>query len=234
MRPRLAVLVIAAVVGVTAVLRTRRRQPSAPERPQVRRPIRNEGDFRAIFLLIVSLLHGTLFFILGERLIDLLNDYSLEHLSLQVLFFSLFFRILQTHLLAALKYDSAWQIKPYDFVFIFFTALMEYLAFMHESVAPSRDWFLRTVLVIFATFGVVGYSLTYASTRNAIADLNDRRRERIVQGTNITVVALMGALCLVDLLWRPFPAFFVIVNFVVSAALWLNLWISIRLSKVVL
>ncbi len=234
MRPRLAIVVIAAVVGVVTLLRAKREEPRAPEAPQVRRPIRNEGDFRAIFLLIVSLLHGTLFFILGERLVELFKAYSLEHLSLLVLFFSLFFRILQTHLLAALKYDTAWRIKPYDFVFVFFTALVEYLVFMHESIAPSRDWFLRSVLVIFATFGVVGYSLTYASTRTSIADPDDRRRERIVQGTNITVVALMGALCLVDLLWRPFPEFFVIVNFVVSAVLWLNVWISIRLSKVVL
>lgn len=234
-RARGAIVLIALTVAALFDVTRRRRSAARLEtKPTTQRPIRREGDFRAIFLLLVSLLHGTLFFILGERLVSVIVDFSLERLSLIVLFYSLFFRILQTHLLAALKYDGAWRIKPYDFIFIFFTALVEYLVFMHDTIAPSREWFLRTMLVIFASFGIVGYSLTYLSTRRSIEDARDLRRERIVQTTNIVVVILLGGLCLADLLWTPFPLFFTLVNFVVAAALWANIYISIRLSQVVL
>ena len=70
--------------------------------------------FYEILVLIVSLLHGTLFFSLAEKTIDLINSFTLIGLSYLTFFFAIFLRIFQTHILAAIKYTEKWDFKPLD------------------------------------------------------------------------------------------------------------------------
>lgn len=81
-------------------------------------------DFKTIFLLIISLLYGTLFFFLCENTINIVQQYSKVELSILCLQIAMYFRIIQTHLLAAIKYSKNWRIKSFDFLLIFLTAFL--------------------------------------------------------------------------------------------------------------
>lgn len=117
----------------------------------------NDNDFKTIILLMVSLLHGSLFIILCDQTLTLIRFPRTVSVAALVMNYAIFLRVFQTHLLAAIKYDSRWKIRPFDFVYVFVTALFEYLLFMHpEASAPDSEF--RWAMVV--GFSVLGYSDT--------------------------------------------------------------------------
>ena len=226
----LALLAVPVVIIGRAFYRRRAAEMPVPEHPVDNVVTSVEGDFKTIFLLLVSLLHGSLFIFLCERTLRAIETFSWQQLSVELLFYAIFFRMLQTQILAALKYGGVWRVRPFDFILVFVTVLFEYIVFMHDSIQGVGTWFLRTVLIGFALFGIAGYIITYASIRKKLSPEN-LKRERIVQTVNVSVVLLIGALFVYDLNWQPFREFFMIANLAVALLLWINIYISIRLSK---
>ena len=143
--------------------------------------------FYEVLVLIVSLLHGTLFFVLAEQAIDLINNFSFWGLSKVVFFFILFLRIFQTHILAAIKYSEKWLFKSMDFILVFLTALFEYILFSsHRILDCGQTWYLLLIL-IFCIFGISGYGITYLRVRNSYSG-NAKRNELRIQIINIICI----------------------------------------------
>lgn len=187
--------------------------------------------FYEVLILIVSLLHGTLFFLLAEKVIDLINRFSILNLSYIIFFFSLFFRIFQTHLLAAVKYTEKWTFKPMDFVLVFFTALFEYILFSYEQIlANSKQWYFYLILS-FCFFGIIGYFTTYMRTRNSY-EKDKKNLELRIQTINMICIFVIGVLHLICYL-KLYSTVFnpVFVNFVSAIVLLLNIYFSLLLSK---
>lgn len=187
--------------------------------------------FYEVLILIVSLLHGTLFFVLAEKVIDLINQFTMIDLSYLIFFFSLFFRIFQTHLLAAVKYTEKWTFKPMDFVLVFFTALFEYILFSYERIsASSKQWYFYLIFA-FCFFGIIGYFTTYIRTRNSYKR-DKKNLELRIQIINMICIFVIGALHLVCYL-KLYPSIFnsIFINFISAIILLLNIYLSLLLSK---
>lgn len=187
--------------------------------------------FYDVLILIVSLLHGTLFFILADRLIDLINNFTVLELSFLMFFFALFLRIFQTHILAAVKYTEKWVFRPMDFIMVFATALFEFLLINNEQIRNSREeWYYYTIFV-FCLFGVIGYFITYRRTYNNYNGV-EKSAELHIQIINIVCILIVGIL-------NSFNYFHIFsqcitvpfVNFFSSGVLVLNIYLSLRLSK---
>ena len=187
--------------------------------------------FYDMLVLIVSLIHGTFFFVLAERLVNIINDFSVVRLSYLLFYFSLFLRIFQTHILAAVKYTEKWVFRPMDFLLVFSTALFEYLIFYNEEINNCRqEWYYFTIFA-FCLFGTIGYLLTYLRTKN---DYNGKEKsdELLIQLINIVCVVVVGVLnlfCYLNVWSQLISVSFV--NFSSSILLVLNIYLSLRLSK---
>lgn len=187
--------------------------------------------FCEVLILIVSMLHGTLFFVLAEKVIELVNQFSITNLSYLIFFFSLFFRIFQTHLLAAIKYTEKWTFKPMDFVLVFFTALFEYILFSYERIlANSSQWYFYLIFA-FCIFGIIGYFITYIRTRNSYEN-NKKSLELHIQVINMTCIFIIGMLHLVCYL-KLYSVIFnlVFINFISAIIFLINIYFSLLLSK---
>lgn len=187
--------------------------------------------FHEVLVLIVSLLHGTLFFILADKLIELINNFSILKLSFLLFHYSLFLRIFQTHLLAAIKYTKKWVFKPMDFIMVFITALFEYLLFFNERIKFNREeWYYYSIFV-FCLFGVFGYYITYRRTfRNY--DSNEKTTELRIQLTNIFFILLIDVLNLIGY-FHIFTqqSVVAVMNFSSFFAIIINIYISLYLSR---
>lgn len=224
--------------------RLRKKQNTAPVATGVKndlvtekkeQKIDNKGDGRSFFydilILIVSLLHGTLFFLLAEKAIELINDYSIEKMSYLALYFSIFLRIFQTHILAAVKYTEKWLFKPMDFVMVFFTALFEYVLFNNDKISVGRDEWHYYTLFVFCLFGVIGYLITYLRTYKDYKR-KERSTELGIQSINIFCILVVGIVKLLCYL-KIWPEFLdvVMANFVSAGVLIVNIYLSLKLSK---
>lgn len=175
------------ILVVTLAIRSREDQPKNPTAGTAQ--IAN--DFKALFLLIISLLHGNLFIALSDRLVSNLPIMTLDQVATFILCYALFFRVLQTQLLAALKYDTAWLFRPFDFLLVFITALFEYIVFVHDRLPWFTSLHLAGLLVGFALFGILGYATTLVRVRRSLRD-SERRRETLIQMINIGVLIVIG------------------------------------------
>ena len=149
--------------------------------------------FRDTFLLIVSLLHGSLFFVLGDKTINIINAFNIIDLSRLIFFYSLFFRVFQTHLLAAVKYNVKWTLNPLDFIMVFMTSLFEYLLFSHEKIVVAGTDIYNSLIMFFCLFGFIGYIFTYLKTYKNF-DSKEQKTERRIQIINIVCIAVVGIL----------------------------------------
>ena len=187
--------------------------------------------FYEVLVLIVSLLHGTLFFVLAEQAIDLINNFSFWGLSKVVFFFILFLRIFQTHILAAIKYSEKWLFKSMDFILVFLTALFEYILFSsHRILDCGQTWYLLLIL-IFCIFGISGYGITYLRVRNSYSG-NAKRNELRIQIINIICIFIIGILyllCYFKLMTGILKLTYV--NFISAIILLINMYFSLQLSK---
>lgn len=187
--------------------------------------------FYDVLVLIVSLLHGTLFFLLADKVIDLINNFTVLGLSFLLFYFSLFLRIFQTHILAAVKYTEKWVFRPMDFIMVFFTALFEYLLINNERIRNSREeWYYYTIFA-FCLFGVIGYFITYRRTCKHYDGI-EKSAELHIQIINIVCILIVGILNFFNY-FHIFSQCITVscVNFFSSGVLVLNIYLSLRLSK---
>lgn len=212
-----------------------------PQKEQTYEPPKNDASidtdkenkrsfFYDILILIVSLLHGTLFFVLAEKVVELINNFSVIKLSYLLFFFAIFLRIFQTHILAAVKYTEKWLFRPMDFIMVFLTALFEYILFNNsEILGASTEWHFYTVFA-FCLFGIVGYFVTYRRTYKDYEGA-DRKSERLIQLINIICILAVGVLKVLSYLYI-FPECINISlpNFLSAGILVLNIYLSLRLS----
>lgn len=197
----------------------------APVSPPVRSGLLPPGEFKTLYLLILSLLHGNIFFALTESmLIASEKGADATYWSLVVFNYVIFFRILQSQLMAALKYDSRWTLGVFDYLVVFLTCLFEYVLFTRVRFSwGGEDFFLRLILG-FAAFGAFGYLLTYLRTSGRLPK-RIRRVELVLQSTNVLVLVVVGGLALSRILgWSHLTlpgfhyasAFLLLVNVYVS------------------
>ncbi len=187
--------------------------------------------FYEVLVLIVSLLHGTLFFSLADRTIDLINHFSLLNLSYLLFFFSLFFRIFQTHLLAAVKYTEKWTFKPMDFLLVFFTALFEYILFSKEEIVYDPHKWYFPLIFVFWLFGALGYLTTYIRTRKSYQGKN-RTLELRLQIINILCISIIGALHLLCYFeFAPIIFNIIHINLTSFVVFIINIYFSLSFSK---
>lgn len=184
--------------------------------------------FREVLVLIVSLLHGSLFFVLGDKTIDLINNFSFLKLSFLLFYFSVFFRIFQTHILAAFKYADIWKINPLDFIPVFLSSLFEYLLFMHEHLEIKGYDVYNSLIFIFCGFGLIGYLFTFLKTFSGFST------EVIVQENKIQTINLI-CIILIALVhfgnyYLGYPNVF-LRNIFSTIILYINIFLSISLSK---
>lgn len=187
--------------------------------------------FHESLFLIVSLLHGSLFFLLCEKILDLINNFSLSKASYLLFLFCVFFRIFQTHLLAAIKYTNKWVFKPLDYILVFGTSLFEYLMFSIDRIQKNQHYWYYSLLFLFCFFGVIGYALSYIRTRKSFS-LQEKKKERILQCLNILCIILVGAINAIYyfVFYRKDFAI-VISNASSSIVLLINILLSLSLSK---
>ena len=190
----------------------------------------NANEFKTIFLLLVSLLHGNLFFALAAKSIPSVHELDAYGMSLVVLSYTVYFRVLQSHVVAALKYDARWRLRPFDFVLVFITVVFEFALFTREDVPWLTNNNLRVMLICFAIFGAVGYAVTYLRTRAGMKAAGYKNEWKL-QTVNVAVLLAMAVLYLADLKWISNLDIEVAINYVVSGCLWANVYLSIRWSK---
>lgn len=200
-----------------------------------RKPNKKSGEeltfFHETLILIVSLLHGNLFFILGEKLVEMINDFSFSKASQLLFMFCVFFRIFQTHLLAAIKYTNKWVFKPLDFVLVFGTSLFEYLLFSNDTIHNNQSNWYYGLLFFFCIFGIIGYALSYFRTKRSFP-AHERRKELLLQSANIICVLLVGVINAVCyFFFQRSNTFLVISNLSSSLILIFNVFLSLSLSK---
>lgn len=188
--------------------------------------------YREAFLLIVSLLHGSIFFILADKVIPIIKDFSLLKLSFLLFFFSLFFRIFQTHSLAAISYAGKWKFHPFDFMLVFVTALFEYVLFSLDESTLSKEPIYFHLVCGFALFGIVGYFFTYLKARGKQFP-DEQKGEFYIQAINMSCLSVMGVLqeLVFDNVIPKEPCYISCVNIVSSLILFANIWSSVHLSK---
>lgn len=203
--------------------------PAVPSSPRRTLGVLSQGDFRSLFLLIVSLLHGNIFIALTERVISQVGAPNGGIFwTTTVLYYVLFFRILQSQLAAAMKYDSAWRVSPFDFVVVFLTAIFEYVLFTHDRFAWASDTFRLQLLLAFSFFGAASYLFTYMRTRGEMGRA-ERTSERIIQILN-TGFMLVAAASIVLAMLRPDLLGMHALNIWLSVLLLANIYVSMRLT----
>lgn len=182
--------------------------------------------FRGLFFLLVSLLHGSLFFSLVESLLSRGEFFSLSFWTSAFVNLSVFFRVIQSQLAAALKYGRYWSMRPFDFISVFLAVLMEYLLFCHYRYPWGSGNFRSVLLTIFCIFGTLSYigSLLRVRRKLGAKDLADERR---IQLFNVATMACCTLLCVLNLaLSRIIPLW--PLEIMLGCAILLNLNVSMR------
>ena len=182
--------------------------------------------FKDAIILMVSLLHGSLFFTIAGNTIELINAFSYYKLSILLFDYTIFLRVFQTHILAAIKYDRKWDIRPLDYVWLFCTALFEYILFNSKDINGWNDTIRNYVIIGFCIVGIVGYALSYFRTKDQYHEY-DRAAEQIIQSTNIMVLAVVGGLHIIKAVIKYEDS---IPNYLCAAWIMINIYKSMQSS----
>ncbi|MDO4753475.1 MAG: hypothetical protein Q4A41_00575 [Bacillota bacterium] len=188
-------------------------------------------DFKTIFLLLISLLYGNMFFELCDGIHNIILDYKVVSLSILLLQLSSYFRIVVSHLLSVIKYSNNWQMRFYDFFLVFITAFFEYSLIKIEifSSLLGTEVLLPSLMIAFSMFSIIGF---YTSYKRAVEGKevceNIRQDGKRLQFINIT---LLFFVILLNLLSLTCNNLFVVSNFISSCIILLSLVVAIMLSK---
>ena len=184
-------------------------------------------NFKELFILIISILHGQIFFLISEKATNLMGNFSIKELSLVILFYSMFFRVFQTHILAALRYQLKWNVKVFEFILVFLTALFE--VFLVRSSMLKSAYPFHILLIIFSLFGIFGYFLSYKQ----YSKVNNKYLlafEKKLQTINILILLFILLLSVSSMLLQNFY-FSIGVNFLTGILLLINIYFSLSISK---
>ena len=165
------------------------------------RPSLTAGDFRGLFFLLVSLLHGSLFFSLTDNLLTRGEFTDPLFWTTTFLNLSVFFRVLQSQLAAALKYNRYWKMKPFDFVSVFLAALLEYLLFCHNKYSWGGGQFRPILLTAFCTFGALSYIGSLSRIKKQL-HAEDLATEKKIQLFNTTAMTCCTIACALHLIFK--------------------------------
>lgn len=185
-------------------------------------------NFKELFILIISILHGELFFIISEHTLLLIDDFNIEWLSKIILFYAVFFRIFQTQILAAIKYDGIWKVRIYDFIIVFITVLFEFIFFkisFSDNVLNMRG---HIFMIIFALFGIFGYYHTYITYKNNVS--SDFKNEKKLQIINIMALLIILIIEII-VLWVTNIKIIIYSNILIAIILYINIFISLSFPK---
>lgn len=139
------------------------------------------NDFKEVYLFILSIVHGGLFFIFLEHLNKILyRGVNHKNIALVLFLFVLFLRIFQSQLLAALKYQS-WKLYFIDLFVVFTTATLEHQIILFSSNNEVSDFIflVRTMAIL----GILGYLYTYIKVKK-----HSSGREGTLHSINILVL----------------------------------------------
>ena len=141
----------------------------------------------------------------------------------------MFFRIIQTHLLAAIKYPRMWKIKPFDYILVFLTAFFEYILLSYKNFDFDNEIFISILLILFSVYGIIGYALTYLSIKKGLTNNKELRKERKIHIINITVLIIILTFYLINF-HKEINAF-VHINYITSILLIVSIFLSMKLSS---
>ena len=193
-----------------------------PSRPGVL----SAGDFRGLFFLLVSLLHGTLFFTLLGETLSMAESASLAFWSAAAVNFAVFFRVLQSQLAAALRYDQHWSLAPFDFIAVFIAAGLEYLLFVHQGFSWGGEHFRLVLVAAFGLFGALSYVGTFARVKSGLQS-GQRMGELLFHGSNVLLMMACVVAALAALIW-PHRIPVVVTDLWIVLCLAVNMYISMR------
>ena len=193
------------------------------------------GDlFENIVLLLLSVLHGSLYLELCSNTLNLIKKHDIMSISIIVLQYAVYFRVFQSYILAAIDYKDKWDIKPFDYLIIFLTILPEYFFLKVFEITSYIIPFTCIVLVVFSIAGVATYINAYRKVKGRIRNRIKRRKERKIQMINATSLCVVSTLYITVLIiyysdYHALP-YFTGCNFVTSGILLSNIFTSINLS----
>jgi hypothetical protein len=206
---RLIVLVasIGMVIGAALGRATSRKRQGSNDNTKVnpthftrRAGVLAAGDFRGLFFLLVSLLHGTLFFVLLGETLKAVESGSLYFWSATAVNFAVFFRVLQSQLAAALKYDMHWRLGPFDFIAVFVAVGLEYTLFVHSGYDWGDESFRLILIAIFGIFGALSYVGTFSKIQQGLTS-QERLVEIATHGSNVLLMVACVFTALGALIW---------------------------------
>jgi len=194
----------------------------------------NGHIFENVLLLLISILHGALFLIVCENGLAVIKNFS--HLQLSILFlqFAVFFRVLQTYVLAAFSYGSMWEIDPFDIFIVFITVAFEYALFKVDTYTEKQIKAISLLVVFFSASGALTYYNAYRKVTKT-CDKKLVKKERIIQLINITTLIVIFILYFIPMIIESGPRhvaelYIIIANYFASGILVANIYSSIKLT----
>lgn len=152
--------------------------------------------YKSLFLLIISLLHGTLFFSVLERLtITAPWELGLGDILTHLLYAVVYLRVFQSQVSAAIKYDRVWQFSLSDLILVFGAVSFEYLLFNSRKVYWIGSDGELILILVFAIFASVSYLMSYLRVRSGL-NTKIMRSEMRIQISNIVAMVLVGTIAL--------------------------------------
>lgn len=180
-------------------------------------------NFKEIYLLILSLLQGSLFFVLMDSINIFEKNIDVYTISFNILACIIFFRIFQSQMLAALKYDEKWNFKALDFIVVFIFAMFEYYLFdFIDRTTNLRKVYL--FIIVFALMGAAGYWYTLKSLKK-----KHQPKEKALQTLNITIALMIAFFAVVGYL-IDCCILHIIINIIIILILMLNIYKSFSMS----
>ena len=141
--------------------------------------------YKSLFLLIISLLHGTLFFTVLERLtITAPWELGLGDIL--------------THLLYVVVYlysARLWQFSLSDLILVFGAVSFEYLLFNSRKVYWIGSDGELILILVFAIFASVSYLMSYLRVCSGL-NTKIKRSEMRIQISNVVAMVLVGTIAL--------------------------------------
>ena len=182
--------------------------------------------YKSLFLLIISLMHGTLFFTVLERLtITAPWELGLGDILTHLLYAVVYLRVFQSQVSAAIKYDRLWQFSLSDFILVFGAVSFEYLLFNSRKVYWIGSDGELILILVFAIFASVSYLMSYLRVRSGL-NTKTKRSEMRIQISNVAAMVLVGTIALtlyafplerLDIVGRLLIVFVVTVNLIDSS-----------------
>lgn len=187
-------------------------------------------DFKTIFLLLISMLYGNMFFELCDRIHNVILEYTIMDFSILLIQLVTYFRVVISHLLAVIKYHGNWKMRFYDFLFVFITAFFEYSLIKIKIFSPLLDMviLLPILIIVFCIFSIMGFyiSLKRALEKQAVQAIV--KQEKKLQSINIILIILILVLYMFSFIYKEY---FIVINFASSIIIAIDLIIAIILSK---